>query len=425
MFYLSEYGVFQKSDTNEQTSLHKLKVDKLVWSELEALAGKMSNRVLEYISPKKIKIKSYLGVISVGNIHIEILPKTSNSLDVDLDANRKILLKMLSKVHSLKLLESTDASLQVFDRPLLEILVERYLYLLLNVVKKGVKKEYVSISSQEKFLKGKLLLSRQLREPAHKLDKNHIEYDELTFNRAENRLIKTSLLILNKRFFSNKVQKLCRELTFIFDEVPQSINIDIDFSLWKTDRDMSYYEPLIPYLKFIIGNNSPQSLKGPHQGISFLFPIEELFEKYVYETLKDKLPPSYRLRQQIASKYIATHKGRNVFNLRPDLAIFRESKCVSILDTKWKLLDDKNLSNKGGFNSYYGIKQPDIYQLYTYGYKYLNGSGNLFLIYPSNENFQQALSPFEFNSDGLNLHVIPFDINTDRINLDFITSKIN
>jgi len=295
----------------------------------------------------------------------------------------------------------------------------------LNVVKKGVKKEYVSISSQEKFLKGKLLLSRQLREPAHKLDKNHIEYDELTFNRAENRLIKTSLLILNKRFFSNKVQKLCRELTFIFDEVPQSINIDIDFSLWKTDRDMSYYEPLIPYLKFIIGNNSPQSLKGPHQGISFLFPIEELFEKYVYETLKDKLPPSYRLRQQIASKYIATHKGRNVFNLRPDLAIFRESKCVSILDTKWKLLDDKNLSNKGGFNSYYGIKQPDIYQLYTYGYKYLNGSGNLFLIYPSNENFQQALSPFEFNSDGLNLHVIPFDINTDRINLDFITSKIN
>ncbi len=53
MFYLSEYGVFQKSDTNEQTSLHKLKVDKLVWSELEALADNMSNRVLEYISPKR------------------------------------------------------------------------------------------------------------------------------------------------------------------------------------------------------------------------------------------------------------------------------------------------------------------------------------------------------------------------------------
>jgi 5-methylcytosine-specific restriction enzyme subunit McrC len=41
--------------------------------------------------------------------------------------------------------------------------------------------------------------------------------------------------------------------------------------------------------------------------------------------------------------------------------------------SKWKRLDSNDKENK------YGISQGDMYQLYAYGQKYLNGSGDMFL----------------------------------------------
>ncbi len=76
-----------------------------------------------------------------------------------------------------------------------------------------------------------------------------------------------------------------------------------------------------------------------------------------------------------------------------------------VLDTKWKRLDSE-LGRKN-----YGLSQTDFYQLFAYGQKYLNGQGDLVLIYPKRASFQEALPVFEF-SEGLRLWVVPFDIET-------------
>jgi 5-methylcytosine-specific restriction enzyme subunit McrC len=57
-----------------------------------------------------------------------------------------------------------------------------------------------------------------------------------------------------------------------------------------------------------------------------------------------------------------------------------------------------------------------------YGHKYLEGSGELILIYPKTENFDKPLA-HSFNFDerqNLKLQVIPFDVSPkcqERINL--------
>ena len=53
-----------------------------------------------------------------------------------------------------------------------------------------------------------------------------------------------------------------------------------------------------------------------------------------------------------------------------------------------------------------------MYQLYAYGKKYLDGKGDLFLIYPRHDEFLNPLPVFEFSGD-LNLWVVPFDLDKD------------
>lgn len=57
----------------------------------------------------------------------------------------------------------------------------------------------------------------------------------------------------------------------------------------------------------------------------------------------------------------------------------------------------------------YGLDQGDFYQLHAYGQSYLDGHGDVVLIYPRTDAFDQALSVFEFpKTEGLRLWVLPF-----------------
>jgi 5-methylcytosine-specific restriction enzyme subunit McrC len=57
----------------------------------------------------------------------------------------------------------------------------------------------------------------------------------------------------------------------------------------------------------------------------------------------------------------------------------------------------------------YGLDQGDFYQLHAYGQSYLDGEGDVVLIYPRTDAFHQALPVFDFpKSKGLRLWVLPF-----------------
>ena len=151
-------------------------------------------------------------------------------------------------------------------------------------------------------------------------------------------------------------------------------------------------------------------MKGRFEGISFLFPMEQLFEKYVAITLRKQLANGYQLSAQSALGHLAEHKGGKWFNLKPDLVIKQKQNIVSILDTKWKLLDQ----SLGTPREKYGLSQSDFYQMYAYGHQILKGEGTLFLIYPLHRGFRKTLDAFSI-SESLTLFVVPWDMETDRL----------
>jgi 5-methylcytosine-specific restriction enzyme subunit McrC len=55
--------------------------------------------------------------------------------------------------------------------------------------------------------------------------------------------------------------------------------------------------------------------------------------------------------------------------LKLDIGVYENDKLISILDTKWKLIDENQKYDNGNFDNKKGIIQSDIYQLFAYGKK--------------------------------------------------------
>ncbi len=295
---LREYGFLLRGERADNSLLVCGVGHPQDWAFLEQLAWSHDDRhafirTATYNGQQALQVTSFIGVITTpdGN-QIEILPKTSEEVQ-DTSQTRKLLWKMLQAVDLLPFIETTDADLTLDRQPLIEVLITRFLQHLTQVVRRGIRKDYTRITAEEYFLKGHLQLERQLRQPISKQHLFCIEYDVFSDNRAENRLIHAALVRVAKWSRSDANQRLCRELRFAFDEVPVSIHHKIDFTQWRTSRDMIYYQSVLPWLRLILNQQCPFTLLDEHAGISFLFPMEVLFEKYVARILEQQLPAGY------------------------------------------------------------------------------------------------------------------------------------
>ncbi|MBQ9579387.1 MAG: 2-keto-D-gluconate dehydrogenase, partial [Ottowia sp.] len=201
-------------------------------------------------------------------------------------------------------------------------------------------------------------------------------------------------------------QQLARELRFVFAEVPESAQPAQDFQRVRLDRDMGHYEDALAWAHLILQGESPLTGAGRHRALSLLFPMEKVFEAFVARHLPRQLKPPYTLRAQASNRSLVQHMGKDWFSLRPDLLVREGGTNRLVLDTKWKLLNQANTSDK------YGLSQADFYQLHAYGHNYLDDDGNggdVVLIYPKTDTFDRALPEFKFpKSPGLRLWVLPF-----------------
>jgi 5-methylcytosine-specific restriction enzyme subunit McrC len=198
---------------------------------------------------------------------------------------------------------------------------------------------------------------------------------------------------------------------FVFADIPLSTNVRKDLSAVKLDRGMSYYKVPYEWTKLVLDGFSPLTMQGNSYALSLLFPLEAVFESYVASVLLTLLPEHMSLDTQVKTKSLALFNKRKFFQLRPDLFITNKQSTNVVLDTKWKLID----STKDNGTDKFGLSQSDLYQMFAYGHKYLDGSGELFLIYPSHDDFQEPIEhSFDFyENKSLVLWVVPFDISAE------------
>ncbi|WP_137925203.1 McrC family protein [Cupriavidus sp. 2SB] len=354
-----------------------------------------------------LRLDNYVGVLETpcGTV-LEILPKHEESADT-LPGSRALLQRMITAALDLPVREGSETALERFDAPLSEWVIAQFLAALDRLVKRGVRSDYVRVEDSERFLRGQLNVSQQVRQSPGKQHVFQILHDVFIHDRAENRLLRLAVELACRTTKSPTSWRLAQELRSLFQEVPPSRNAAQDFQRWRTDRLMAHYQTLKPWCELVLSQQMPLSTTGGWLGISLLFPMEKLFERYVETMLTKQLAEGARLSAQVRSQYLCVHEGHGMFQLRPDFVITQGEKRW-VLDTKWKLVNGERKANK------YGLSQADFYQLFAYSHKYLGGSGELFLIYPRRRAFLKPLPEFQMGPE-LKLSVIPFDLEKGRL----------
>jgi 5-methylcytosine-specific restriction enzyme subunit McrC len=362
---------------------------------------------------RAVQVTSYVGVIRTPDgYQIEVLPKIGKAISGGERGARQLLIEMLCCLQGFRHVQTESAVISAARMPLLEVFVAEFLRTVERIVKRGLRGDYSSRQDNLYALRGKLLMAPHLRQNLYRADRFFTEHDEFSTDRPEHRLLHAALRRVLMLSASQASQQLARELQFVFADVPVSAQPGIDFQRVRLDRGMGYYADALAWARLILDEQSPLTGTGSHRAPSLLFPMEAVFEAFVAKHLARQLAQPLLLKTQARSHHLVRHREQHWFRLKPDLLIREADRDALVLDTKWKLLD----ALKANGSDKYGLSQGDFYQLQAYGQSYLDGKGDVVLIYPKTAEFDRPLPVFEFpKSTGLRLWVLPFCLTSRRL----------
>lgn len=355
---------------------------------------------------KLLQVQNYAGMLSTPHgFQLEILPKVGKNLTA-VNA-RETLLTMLSHLPGFRHIQTQQATLQAQRMPLLEIFISQFLHSVSQLLKQGLRSNYMSEQGNLSFMKGKLMLSAQLRHNVVSRHKFCVDYDDYMPDCAANRLLHSTLDKLLSLKLSSENQRWLYELRFAFDGIPLSRDIESDISSLRLERGMAHYTEPMAWAQLILRGMSPSALQGNAKAMSLLFPMEAVFESFVAQTLPDELPSHFKVKSQAATYSLVKHGAYDCFKLRPDLLVQSRQPVQTkmVMDTKWKLVNNSQQKK-----TLYGLAQSDFYQMFAYGQKYLRGTGEMYLIYPAHDDFNQPIPQHFAFSETLKLWVVPYQI---------------
>lgn len=390
-------------------ALRSLLVDDATGSDVDVEHHRLF-RLCTLHGEEALQVRNMVGVLEApSGLQIEILPKIGGSPE----KARDTLVRMLRVTRNIPALPAYNASLRPVNLPLAELFLREFLEATNKLLKTGIVSGYGREQRNKHFLKGRLLMTRQLQHNVARADRFYVEYDQFLVDRAENRLICSCLERVASLVRDQASQRLCRELQFAFDDAPPSKDFSRDFEMCTRDRSLAHYVTPLAWARLILMRLSPLGRQGNTRVRALLFPMEKVFEQYVGHGLRRELFPPDKLHEQVHKRVLVTHKEQGQFQLRPDFLVERHAVSQFVLDAKWKRLN----SSEGSGDKKYGILQSDLYQLFAYGHKYLSHKLEakvVCLIYPMTEIFNTPLAPFEFDP-GYQLLVLPFDLDNCRL----------
>lgn len=341
---------------------------------------------------KIITARNYVGLITMSDgTVIEILPKIAGN-DISKGETKRIFLEMLKTLKDVTFKDFNVSNLHTDRLNLLEIFIKMFLDEVIMLTKQGLKAAYTSIEANERFYKGKLLTTQNIKYNLVSREKFYVQYDDFNNNRPENRLLKSTLRFLIKQTSdSNNRQSAARLLSF-FEGVDYSVSYETDFSKCIRDRSMNHYNKALSWCHVFLCGNSFTAYTGSEVAFALLFPMEKVFESYVAAKLRRNIGRDISLLTQ-DSRYSLFDNPTRAFALRPDI-VLKSSDCTVVLDTKWKLLSDNARYN--------GISQTDMYQMYAYSKKY--NADKIILLYPTSESISKEGIKY-ISDDNVNVDV--------------------
>lgn len=348
---------------------------------------------------KVIQAAQHVGVIRLANRTIQILPKIYRAKESADDATRareatRNLLYLLAYAGQLPVREQAIAPLLKRGKDWFEILTRLFASHLLEEWQRGAFRNYQTVEDELPVLKGKWLISEQIRRPLSR-HRFFVAYDEFTADNQLNRIFRFVVERLWRMTRDDDNRQLLGELRQWMEEVRLLHRVTVeDATPSLLTRLNQRYEPLLNLARLFLDGGSLQLAADDFTSFSFIFDMNQLFEAFITNFIRrhraeifesapslgscDLLPQSLGTSLYLAKK----DAQRSVFLLRPDLVFRSKSKQFPLLlDTKYKRLNADDIK--------LGISQADFYQMYAYARRY--DCPRVLLLYPQTSEMAQPL----------------------------------
>lgn len=321
-----------------------------------------------------IHFSHYVGVIQIEGLTIEILPKTDKGENKG--ECQKHLIEMLCQIGNLKLSAPTNALLKWKKRSILDLYIGYFIIELKILIHRGLIRRYRREQGNQKALKGKLLVGKQIRENLVHKERFYCEYTTYDRDHLLHQVLNEALKMLTSYSGARPWISEIRSLLMDFPEC-KSINInEAIFSKINWDRKNKAYSEAIQIAKMLLLNFHPDLSSGSNDVLALLFNMNDLFESWILSRLKKA---ANNIDNVVVSgqktKRFWTNEQERYVNIRPDILVFHKGDPILVLDTKWKRLTEFDKPSAS-----------DLQQLFAYNH--LFDVRQSYLLYPSTHQLE-------------------------------------
>ncbi|MCK5685805.1 McrC family protein [bacterium] len=329
------------------------------------------------------KAMQWVGVIQIGRMQIEILPKIDDheeAVGSQWGQTRQNLLYMLSVAGDIPIRFRDIASLTIRKAPLNETLCAIFARHLLFELLRGAERTYITQEKNLRTFKGRLIINRHILKNAGHRERFFCRFDKFSDDTIINRVFKATCKILLDTTTTPATQDSLRHCLLILDEVSDKPVFDNHFKLAQFTRQNDRFLEVFNFCRLIHSGLSPTASSGDDRTYSLLFDMNAVFERFIASFIKQKVMkqlPGYEIFPQAKfnRRYLfQSTTGKKILHMAPDILIRDLEGNHLVIDTKWKRLKSDNSGSQTNVSS------SDLYQLYAYTHRY--GCNQSILLYP-------------------------------------------
>ncbi len=228
-----------------------------------------------------------------------------------------------------------------------------------------IPKEYQVIERNQKNFKGRLDVSKHIKENLCDASKFYCRYKRLSMDNTINRTIRCTYKFLKEKGLSSLLGEFEE-----YDKRLMSLGVADEIDLYAINnvrytRMTSPYLPVMNLSQSILKNTKVASSDGGQKiGCSYFIDIADLWEMYLLKVLQRNLPKEYRVHSPNYGHGDFLIE-ENMREIRPDIIIESNGRVLMIIDAKYK-----EYHSFGRTDTYGTVNREDLYQMSTYLYHF-------------------------------------------------------
>jgi 5-methylcytosine-specific restriction enzyme subunit McrC len=326
-----------------------------------------------------------VGVIASPGCSLEIFPKIDRLDTASVDGRRTVrerLVRMLDVALGLGIGDGAASAMARQAEGLLDILIRLFADKLLTEARRGLPRAYIQHEDDLPALRGRLNAVRQFTAHAVRPDRLACRFDALSSDIPLLQIMKACVLALRRHARATDTVRKLDELRFVLADIADVSLAALPWHAVRLDRTNGRWEALFGLARLFLKRDWQATHHDPSagQGITLLFPMNDLFEAYIAVLMRRSLRPAGLTVETQGGRLFCLieegTQGRRRFQTRPDIIVRdrQSSRPIAIIDTKWKRLSPTIEDAK------HGVSQTDVYQMMAYGQLY--ACPDLLLLYP-------------------------------------------